>query len=244
MPEKSAQREPSTPSTRNRARRLEDILEEREKLGSSQTLENVTRKSGKPGSCAARNRGNAKRIGGERLLEEKGKCEVRSKRFFPTHKQQSSRSYRKVSEHSGAQRSNVSPECCFGKWRRQTRSCIGHKTAGNNTRKLKRDVLGRRRPLYIFGKCGLCQPKYKKIRILVVKTKSFCTKKENKSSGNPIAVQKYPDETKLRELQEKVEDATKYLAIDMQEGLYLVSRYEKSPSGGRKNDSLPPAAWR
>lgn len=53
MPEKSAQREPSTPSTRNRARRLEDILEEREKLGSSQTLENVTRKSGKPGSCAA-----------------------------------------------------------------------------------------------------------------------------------------------------------------------------------------------
>lgn len=53
MPEKSAQRQPSTPSTRNRARRLEDILEEREKLGSSQTLENVTRKSGKPGSCAA-----------------------------------------------------------------------------------------------------------------------------------------------------------------------------------------------
>ena len=53
MPEKSAQREPSTPSTRNRARFLEDILEEREKLGSSQTLENVTRKSGKPGSCAA-----------------------------------------------------------------------------------------------------------------------------------------------------------------------------------------------
>lgn len=51
MPEKSAQREPSTPSTKNRVRRLEDILEEREKLGSSQTLENVTRKSGKP--CAA-----------------------------------------------------------------------------------------------------------------------------------------------------------------------------------------------
>ena len=50
---KSAQREPSTPSTRNTARRLEDILEEREKLGSSQTLENVTRKSGKPGSCTA-----------------------------------------------------------------------------------------------------------------------------------------------------------------------------------------------
>lgn len=119
-------------------------------------------------------------------MEEKGKCEARSKRFFPTHKQQSSRSYRKVSEHSGAQRSNVSPECCFGKWRRQTRSCIGHKTTGNNTRKLKRDVLGRRRPLYILGKCGLCQPKYKKIRILVVKTKSFCTKKENKSSGIPL----------------------------------------------------------
>lgn len=111
-------------------------------------------------------------------MEEKGKCEARSKRFFPTHKQQSSRSYRKVSEHCGAQRSNVSPECCFGKWRRQTRSCIGHKTAGNNTRKLKRDFLGRRRPLYIRGKCGLCQPKYKKIRILVVKTKSLCTKRK------------------------------------------------------------------
>ena len=166
-------------------------------------------------------------------MEEKGKCEARSKRFFPTHKQQSSRSYRKVSEHSGAQRSNVSPECCFGKWRRQTRSCIGHKTTGNKTRKLKRDVLGRRRPLYILGKCGLCQPKYKKNRILVVKTKSFCTKEENKSSGiHPIAVQKHPDETKLRELQEKLEDATKYLAIDMQEGLYLVSRYEKKPFRG------------
>lgn len=49
---------------------------------------------------------------------------------------------------------------------------------------------------------------------------------------NPIAVQKYPDETKLRELQEKLEDATKYLAIDMQEGLYLVSRYEKKPFRG------------
>lgn len=119
-------------------------------------------------------------------MEEKEKCEARSKRFFPTHKQQSSRSYRKVSEHSGAQRSNVSPECCFGKWRRQTRSCIGHKTTGNKTRKLKRDVLGRRRPLHILGKCGLCQPKYKKIRILVVKTKSFCTKEENKSSGIPL----------------------------------------------------------
>ena len=69
-------------------------------------------------------------------------------------------------------------------------------------------------------------------------------KKGKQIFWNPIAVQKYPDETKLRELQEKVEDATKYLAIDMQEGLYLVSCYEKSPSGGRKNDSLPPAAWR
>lgn len=69
-------------------------------------------------------------------------------------------------------------------------------------------------------------------------------KKGKQIFWNPIAVQKYPDETKLGELQEKVEDATKYLAIDMQEGLYLVSRYEKSPSGGRKNDSLPPAAWR
>ena len=81
----------------------------------------------------------------------------------------------------------------------------------------------------------MCQPKYKKILLY---------KKGKQIFWNPIAVQKYPDETKLRELQEKVEDATKYLAIDMQEGLYLVSRYEKSPSGGRKNDSLPPAAWR
>ena len=69
-------------------------------------------------------------------------------------------------------------------------------------------------------------------------------KKGKQIFWNPIAVQKYPDELKLRGLQEKLEDATKYLAIDMQEGLYLVSRYEKSPSGGRKNDSLPPAAWR
>lgn len=43
----------------------------------------------------------------------------------------------------------------------------------------------------------------------MVKTKSFCTKNENKS-------------------------ATKYLAIDMQEGLYLVSRYEKKPFRGQK----------
>lgn len=74
MPEKSAQREPSTPSTRNRAPRLEDILEEREKLGSSQTLEIVTRKSGKPGSCAAQKQGKCKTywrgkaVGGKRKM--------------------------------------------------------------------------------------------------------------------------------------------------------------------------------
>lgn len=53
----------------------------------------------------------------------------------------------------------------------------------------------------------------KKTRILVVKTKSFCTKNENKS-------------------------ATKYLAIDMQEGLYLVSRYEKKPFREQKKTTL------
>ena len=42
----------------------------------------------------------------------------------------------------------------------------------------------------------------------------------------------------MRELQEKLEDATKYLAIDMQEGLYLVSRYEKKPFRGQKKTTL------
>ena len=71
-------------------------------------------------------------------MRKKKKCEARSKRFFPAHKQKSSRSCREVLEHSGPQKSNVSSVSCFGKRR---------KTAGNTTRKLKRVVLGRRRPL-------------------------------------------------------------------------------------------------
>ena len=70
-------------------------------------------------------------------------------------------------------------------------------------------------------------------------------KEGKKIFWNPIAVQKYPDETKLGELQEKLEDATKYLAIDIEEGHYLVSHYEKRPfRRAEKNYSLPPAAWR
>lgn len=82
-------------------------------------------------------------------MEEKEKCDARSKRFFPTHKQRSSIDLTGKSRNIlGHREAMFRPaESCFGKRRRQTRSCTRHKTAGNTTRKLKRDVLGRRRPL-------------------------------------------------------------------------------------------------
>ena len=55
---------------------------------------------------------------------------------------------------------------------------------------------------------------------------------------------KTPRRNKIARTTRKAGRCDKISAIDMQEGLIWCLAMKKSPSGDRKNDSLPPAAWR
>lgn len=86
---------------------------------------------------------------------------------------------------------------------------------------------------YIYSANVVCaNQNIKKSGYSSLKQNPFVQKRKTNLLKSHCRKKKKTDETKLRELQEKLEDATKYLAIDMQEGLYLVSCYEKKPFRG------------
>ena len=123
----------------------------------------------------------------------------------------------------------------------------------------------------LLGKCALWQPKNKKN--MDTRGGNMILLQRGKQILESIAVQKYPEETKLLEVQEKLEEARKCLAEthtleDLQKKSCRSAHHHSQKTGkmqqkwkkgtiwclaalwkkvlprGWKNSSLPPAAWR
>ena len=186
VPEIAANRRLSTLSTRNRALRLEEILEERARLEWGAQLEEIARAREEARRLRQpRNRANAGDSGGEeaaagrkRRKSEETVLGILSERKTKKIRDVAGRRWKVL----GHRASYIRPTGCFGRRRRQNRGCVFHKAVGKTARKHQRAVPFERR-LVRSRDVLLLQARIKSSKSKCNQPNRSTTRTEYKSSG-------------------------------------------------------------